>query len=97
MAGLSRRIFLRNGTLGVMAAGVASAVPGLGALVTAAAVDGPALDSSVAGVAENPSLDSDIVAHVRDLGTGEIAVYRGTQEVIFRDPAVAARLFQATR
>lgn len=33
-----------------------------------------------------------LIAHVRDVSTGEIAVMVGTREVIHRDPALAGRL-----
>ena len=38
-----------------------------------------------------------LVAHVRDLATGEIGLFSGTREIVFHDPALAARLFHATR
>jgi len=34
---------------------------------------------------------------VRDLATGEIGLFSGTREIVFRDPSLAARLFRATR
>jgi hypothetical protein len=37
------------------------------------------------------------VAHVRDLSTGEIGIFNGTREVVFKDPQLAARLFHAAR
>lgn len=98
ISALSRRSFLRGGSLTVVAAGVVSAVPGLSSLLATTASEAPAIESSTASVAEDsPSLDSELVAHVRDAGTGEIAVYHGTQEFIFHDPAMAARLVQAVR
>jgi hypothetical protein len=38
-----------------------------------------------------------LVAHVRDIATGEIGLFSGTHEVVFHDPALAARLFHASR
>jgi hypothetical protein len=38
-----------------------------------------------------------LVAHVRDLATGEIGLFSGTDEIVFHDPNLAARLFNATR
>ncbi len=38
-----------------------------------------------------------LVAHVRDLSTGEIGIFNGTREVVFKDPQLAARLFHAAR
>jgi hypothetical protein len=34
---------------------------------------------------------------VRDLATGEISLYSGTQEVVFHDQGLANRLFNASR
>ena len=41
------------------------------------------------------SLDGPLVAHVKNLSTGEIGVYMGTSEVTFRDPHLAAKLYRA--
>ena len=38
-----------------------------------------------------------LVAHVRDLSTGEIGIFNGTREVVFNDPQLAARLFRAAQ
>jgi hypothetical protein len=97
MSLLSRRSFLRNGSVTVVAAGVVTAIPGLSSLLTASAADVPALDGTVTNVVEDPSLGSELVAHVRDLATGEIAVYHGTEEFTFHDREMAARLFRASR
>jgi len=80
-----------------MAAGVVSAIPGLSSLLTTTAADAPAVDDAAAGVVDQASLGSELVAHVRDFGTGEIAVFHGTEEFVFHDPGMAAQLFRATR
>jgi hypothetical protein len=41
-------------------------------------------------------MDEPLVAHVRDLATGEIGLFSGTREIVFHDPSLAARLFRAT-
>ena len=38
-----------------------------------------------------------LVAHVRDLGSGEIHLFVGERQVVIKDPALARALFQATR
>ncbi len=38
-----------------------------------------------------------LVAHVRDLASGEIAVMSGAREVIIRDTQIVSRLLKATR
>jgi hypothetical protein len=102
MAQVSRRSFLRNSGLAVAGAGVMSQVPFLSGLVGAGEADAPA----VAGGAEAATAGSDdaaasltqpLVAHVRDLSTGEIGIFNGTTEVVVKDPQLAARLFHASR
>ena len=96
MAGVSRRTFLGRGSLAVAAAGVLSSVPGLSGLLGAAETEAPAADATVAGAdAGAANLAEPLVAHVRDMSTGEISVFNGTREVILRDPQLAGRLARA--
>jgi len=82
----------------VAAAGVLSTVPGLPGLLGAAETEGPAADASVAGAdAGAANLSEPLVAHVRDLSTGEISLFNGTQEVIVRNPQLANQLARAAR
>jgi len=98
MAGVSRRTFLGRGSMAVAAAGVLSSVPGLSGLLGAAETEAPAADASVVGAdGTAASLTEPLVAHVRDLSTGEISVFNGTREVILRDPQLANRLLRAAR
>jgi hypothetical protein len=99
MAQVSRRLFLRNSGLAVATAGVVSQVPGLSSLVGAAGADAPAAtDAAVAGTDEEAAtMTEPLVAHVRDLSTGEIGIFNGTREVIYRNPQMAAQLFRAVR
>jgi len=98
MAGVSRRTFLGRGSLAVAAAGVLSSVPGLSGLLGAAETEAPAADATVAGAdAGAANLAEPLVAHVRDMSTGEISVFNGTREVILRDPQLAGRLARAAR
>ena len=92
MSSLSRRTFLKRGSLGVAAAGVAAALPA-GLLEEAGAASG----SVPAEVPEGASLTEPIVAHLKDLATGDVSVYVGTREVSVRDPGLAARLYHAAR
>ena len=86
---VSRRTFLGRGSLAVAAAGVLSTVPGLSGLLGAASVVGA--DAGAANLSEP------LVAHVRDLSTGEISLFNGTQEVIVRNPQLANQLARAAR
>jgi hypothetical protein len=94
MDNVSRRGLLRNGSLAVVGAGLA------GALVTrapeaSAAERSPAAAPESAALPAGTSLDGPLVAHVKDLSTGEIGVYLGTTEVTVRDPHLAAKLYRA--
>jgi hypothetical protein len=102
MAHLSRRLFLRNSGLAVAGAGVMSQIPFLSSLVGAGEADAPAAagaaDAATAGTDEGAaSLAQPLVAHVRDLSTGEIGIFNGTREGVVNDPQLAARLFHAAR
>ena len=98
MENVSRRGLLRNGSLAVVGVGLVGAVP---AGLAPKAPDASAADRSPATASENAalltdaSLDGPLVAHVKDLSTGEIGVYMGTSEVTFRDPHLAAKLYRA--
>jgi len=99
MAQVSRRSFLRNSTLAVAGAGVISQVPLVSGLLGPTAADVPAAaDAATAGADETAaSLTEPLVAHVRDLATGEIGIFNGTREVVVNDPQLAARLARAAR
>jgi hypothetical protein len=98
MAGVSRRTFLGRGSLAVAAAGVLSSVPGLSGLIGAAETEAPAVDASAAGAeAGAANLTEPLVAHVRDISTGEISLFNGTREVIVRNPHLANQLLRAAR
>ncbi len=104
MDGLSRRRFLGGGAVAVVGAGLASAAPGFSSVLAPVEADIPAVDNSAvavlpesAALPEGATLDTPLVAHVKDLATGEIGVYFGTNEVTFRDPQLAARLFRTAR
>jgi hypothetical protein len=89
MNDLSRRRFLTHGSLGVAFAGVLALVPGLSAVFR---VPAPAIAAGA-----QPALAGPLVAHVRDLTSGEILLLVGTEQVIHRDRDLAARLYAAAR
>jgi len=99
MAEVSRRSFLRSSGLAVATAGMVSQIPGLTSLVGATGAEAPAVtDSAVVGADEEAATMSEpLVAHVRDLSTGEIGIFNGLREVVYHDPELAARLFRAVR
>ncbi len=86
---VSRRTFLSRSTLGVAMAGALAAIPGLATLVKLpVARSVPRVDSAMAET---------LIAHVRDLNSGEISLMVGTDKVIHRDVELAARLYAAAR
>ncbi|MDQ6615028.1 MAG: twin-arginine translocation signal domain-containing protein [Actinomycetota bacterium] len=95
MIGLSRRMFLKRGSMAVAMAGVATSMPLLSEVAAGpAASDAPATSSEVQ---EGAKMGEALVAHVRDLGSGEMHVFLGERQVVLKDPALARALFRATR
>ena len=97
MENVSRRGLLRNGSLAVMGVSLVGAVPAFSAGLAPKASDASAADPSPesADPLKGASMDGPLVAHVKNLRTGEIGVYMGTSEVTFRDPRLAAKLYRA--
>jgi hypothetical protein len=102
MSEFSRRLFLKSGSAAVIAAGAVSAIPGLPAAMSALETQAPADTGAGAGEAavadtESAVLSEPLVAHVRDLATGEIGLFSGTREITLLDPQLAARLLRAAQ
>ena len=94
MLGLSRRMFLKRGSMAVAVAGMATSLPLLSEVVAS-----PAPEEVAPAGAELPQgaqLSQDLVAHVRDL-SGQINFYIGNRHVTVNDPGLARALYQATR
>ena len=85
---VTRRRFLVHGSIGAALAGALAALPGVGAALKLAAV---ARGGTGASAAEP------LIAHVRDLSTGEISLMVGERHVIQRDAELAARLYEAAQ
>jgi hypothetical protein len=85
---LSRRRLLR-GAVAVGAAGVVGVVAVEGFTTAASA------QSDTQTAADGQS--EPVVAHVRDVASGDIDLFVGTKLVRLRDPQLAARLAQAAR
>ena len=94
MEPIDRRRFLVQGGAVVAAAGVASAVP---LSAADALTKGRSRIRSNATVPADAKLDEPVVAHLRDLHTGEVALFKGHREVTVKDKHLAALLFNATR
>jgi hypothetical protein len=90
MEPINRRRFLVQGGAAVAAAGVASAVP-----ISAANALNKGRHRHTA-VPADATLDEPVVAHLRNLHTGEVALFKGHTEVTVKDKHLAALLFHAT-
>jgi len=95
MIGLSRRLFLKRGSLAVAMAGVATSMP----LLSEVAAGPPASDAatSAAEIPEGFQVSESVVAHVRDLSSGEINLFVGERQIVLNDPALAHAIIRATR
>jgi hypothetical protein len=75
----------------------------LGLIAGVAALSGIDKVASISGVKQADAepdlsaLGTDVVAHVRDASTGDVAVMVGTSEVVYRDPQLVGRLLAAAR
>ncbi len=98
LGNVSRRTFIQRGTLTAAAVGVVSSVPGLSGLLASGASEAPAAEADATEFeAGSGSIAEPLVAHVKDLSTGEISLYQGERQVLIRDPALAGRLFSAAK
>jgi hypothetical protein len=90
MTELTRRGFLRHASVGAAAGSLA------GGLAAMPHMEGPrrTLEMPVTTAAESVG---DLIAHVRNVPTGEIALMIGSREVIHRDRSLAARLLDIAR
>jgi hypothetical protein len=98
MMGLSRRLFLQRGSMAVAMAGVASSMPLLSEVATSPA--GSEAASAATTASETPAgsqITEAVVAHVRDLGTGEMHLFVGERQIVLKDPGLARAIVQATR
>jgi hypothetical protein len=96
MSPLNRRDFLKSGSMAVAAAGVVSAVPmALPALAGTAGADTTTAGADGNEVQTGGKLDQPLVAHVRDLETGEIGIFYGDSEIVHTDRRLAAQIHQA--
>jgi hypothetical protein len=92
MPKLGRRGFLKQTSVSVATLGVLASVPALTTESDVPEVAGTDLSQLSTAVVNEP-----MVAHIRDLASGEIALLVGEQEIIYRDPQLVMRLLQAVR
>jgi hypothetical protein len=88
MNDLTRRKFLKRGSLGMAVAGALAVVPGVAAIRKLSPAPVPVLPSG---------MTEPLVAHVRDLESGEVALLVGVDRIVVRDRDLATRLYLAAR
>ena len=100
MATINRRAFLIRGSGVIAAAGAATAIPGLlpvlaGADAAEPTTGPPATNSGSTTDATGPMTEP-LVAHIRNLSTGEIGLFSGEKEIVIHNRQLARSLFSAT-
>jgi len=93
---IGRRAFLRAGVVGASAAGAVDAFPGALAGLVAAGPEASSAAPELEGMA-GEELSAPIVAHITDAASGEVSLYVGEREVVYRDAQLVQRLLRATR
>ena len=89
MLKLTRRVFFKRTTASVATLGVLATAP----VLISASEEPEIAATDLSGV----TLTDTLVAHVRDLTTGEVGLMVGTQEIIYRDPDLVMRLLRAVQ
>lgn len=93
---VSRRRFLRTGTMSAAAVGVLVSTPILPGLLQGLEADAPATEGAAAQAeGDMPALAGPIVAHVTNASTGELSLYVGEREVAYRDPILVQHILRA--
>lgn len=90
MASLTRRSFIKKTSAGVAAVGAITVAPQL-------AHAGPQSSDALTMELSKAELKGPLVADVRNVATGEVAIFYGTQEIIVYDRELVAKLVKASR
>ena len=101
MATINRRTFLIRGSGVIAAAGAATAIPALLPVLAGADAAEPKAGSPDTGAGTTPDsatgpMNEPLVAHIRDLSTGEIGLFSGEQEIVIHDRQLARSLYSAS-
>jgi hypothetical protein len=87
----NRRDFLKH-------ASVAAAVAGAAATVPISFAESAAADTNkTPPVSRDARVDTNVVAHLRDVQTGEVDIYAGDRAITVTDKRLAALLYKASR
>jgi hypothetical protein len=78
----------------VVAAGVASAMPAFPSIVNESEAAAPEAESAIA---DGEALEGPLIAHVKNLSSGEMSLYSGEREINIIDRGLAAKLFNASK
>ena len=95
MPNISRRLFLRNASIGAAATGVAAA-GGLNLLTGVSSADAatPSKTTASSGPLEE---GSGVIAHVVDAKSGKISLFVGTKHIECTNQALAQELLKASK
>lgn len=94
MPDISRRLFLRNASIGAVATG-AVAAGGLGIFSAVGGAEAVPVASSPTGTSH---LDgSGLIAHVTDAKKGQISIYVGTKQINYTNHDLAQQLLRAAQ
>jgi len=86
----NRRDFLKHASVAAAVAGAAAAVP-------LSFAESAGADEKPPSVPAGARVDQHVVAHLRDVQTGEVAIYAGDREITVNDKRLAALLYKASR
>jgi hypothetical protein len=87
----NRRDFLKHASVAAAVAGAAAAVPL--SITEAASAD----ENKTPRVPVDAHVEGHVVAHLRNVQTGEVAIYSGNREITVKDKRLAALLYKASR
>lgn len=90
--GSSRREFLKRSGAVAATAGVVAAAPA----TAAQALGATNHDEPERRLPDDASVDVAVVAHVRDVRKGIVALYTGEREIVVKNRRLAAALYHAT-
>jgi len=101
---INRRTFLIRGSGVLAAAGAATAIPAFLPMLAGADAAEPKTGAASLGTPAGSTVDvstgpmtEPLVAHIRDLSTGEIGLFSGEREFVIHDRHLARSLFKATQ
>lgn len=96
--GVSRRRFLGRGSMGVVAAGMLTSIPGLSSMLAGASSEAPAVPGDATVVeGDTAGLSQSVVAHVRDVRNGLIDLHINGSTVNVQNPQLARQIARAAR